>query len=62
MEKEMMSLKEVAIRLGMTDGWLRKLVQRDRCPIPYMNLSERKRMFKRTDVENYIKDHTYAGK
>lgn len=61
MSKETMSLKEVAARLGMSEIWLRKLVQRGQCPIPYIRLSERKRRFKKVDVENYIKEHTYAG-
>lgn len=62
MDNEVMSLKEVAARLGMSEIWLRKLMQRGQCPVPYMRLSERKRRFKKVDVENYIKEHTYAGK
>lgn len=61
MEKETMTLKEVAERLGISKEWLQKLAQRGKCPIPYTRLSERKRIFKTVDVENYIKEHTYAG-
>lgn len=57
-----LTLKTVAEKLGISVAWLRRMCQQGKCPIPYTRLSARKTLFKESDVQKYIEEHTYAGK